>query len=80
MKKIYILLLLSALAFQSTVAQNEQPNPYQVAKEDGYGYRSLIKLLDMDSTFIGSKFEQSNCSIWTAPLSARSLNIPITTC
>ena len=59
MKKIYFLLLLSALTFQSAVAQNEQPNPYQVAKEDGYGYRSLIKLLDMDSTFIGSKFEHS---------------------
>ena len=59
MKKIYILLLFAALSFQSAVAQNEQPNPYQVAKEDGYGYRSLIKLLDMDSTFIGSKFEHS---------------------
>ena len=57
MKKIYILLLFAALSFQSAVAQNEQPNPYQVAKEDGYGYRSLIK-----------------------PLSARSLNIPNTTC
>ena len=39
MKKIYFLLLLSALTFQSAVAQNEQPNPYQVAKEDGYGYQ-----------------------------------------
>ena len=57
MKKIYILLLLSALTFQSAVAQTEQPNPYQVAKEDGYGYRSLLKLLDMDSVYIGSKFE-----------------------
>ena len=63
MKKIYILLLLSALTFQSAVAQNEQPNPYQVAKK-------------MATAIARS----SNCSIWTAPLSARSLNIPITTC
>ena len=59
MKKIYLVVLLAALSFQSAVAQNEQPNPYQVAKEDGYGYRSLIKLLDMDSVYIGSKFESS---------------------
>ena len=59
MKKIYFLLLFAALTFQSALAQNEQPNPYQVAKEDGYGYRSLLKLLDMDSVFVGSKFEHS---------------------
>ena len=59
MKKIYILLLFAAFSFQSAVAQNGLQSPYTVAKEDGFGYRSLIKLLDIDSTFIGSKFEHS---------------------
>jgi hypothetical protein len=58
MKKIYILLLFSALAFQSTVAQNELQNPYTVAKEDGFSYRSLKKLINMDSLYVGSQFER----------------------
>ena len=57
MKKIYILLLLSALTFQSAVAQNELQNPYAVAKEDGFSYRSLKKPISMDSLYAGSKFE-----------------------
>jgi hypothetical protein len=59
MKKIYFLLLLSALTFQSAVAQNndELKHPTAVAKEDGFSYRALLKLLDMDSVYIGSKFE-----------------------
>ncbi|MBR5082430.1 MAG: hypothetical protein IKX35_08335, partial [Bacteroidales bacterium] len=58
MKKIYILLLLSALTFQSALAQNDNlKHPSAVAKEDGFSYRSLLKLLDMDSIYIGSKFE-----------------------
>ena len=58
MKKIYILLLLSALTFQSAVAQNELQNPYAVAKEDGFSYRSLKKLINMDSLYVGSQFER----------------------
>ena len=49
MKKIYFLVLLAALSFQSAVAQNELQNPYAVAKEDGFSYRSLKKLIDMDN-------------------------------
>ena len=60
MKKIYILLLFAAFSFQSAVAQNGLQSPYTVAKEDGFGYRSLFKLLDMDSAFIGSKLEHSS--------------------
>ena len=41
MKRIYILALLAVLTFQSALAQNELQNPYAVAKEDGYSYRSL---------------------------------------
>ena len=58
MKKIYFLLLLSALTFQSAVAQNELQNPYAVAKEDGFNYRSLKKLINMDSLYVGSQFER----------------------
>ena len=57
MKKIYILLLFAAFTFQSAFAQNELQNPYAVAKEDGYSYRSLKKLIDMDSLYVGSQFE-----------------------
>ncbi len=57
MKKIYFLLLLSALSFQCAVAQNELQNPYAVAKEDGFSYRSLKKLINMDSLYVGSQFE-----------------------
>ena len=54
MKKIYFLLLLSALTFQSALAQNDNlKHPSAVAKEDGFSYRSLLKLLDMDSIYIG---------------------------
>ena len=58
MKKIYIFLLLSAFTFQSTLAQNELQNPYVVAKEDGFSYRSLKKLIDLDSLYVGSQFER----------------------
>ena len=57
MKKIYFLLLLATLTFQSVLAQNELQNPYAVAKEDGFSYRSLKKLIDMDSLYVGSQFE-----------------------
>lgn len=59
MKKIYFLVLLTALIFQSAFAQNNNDlkHPSAVAKEDGYSYRSILKLLDMDSIYIGSKFE-----------------------
>lgn len=58
MKKIYFLLLLTAFTFQSALAQNDGlKHPSAIAKEDGYSYRSLLKLLDMDSVYIGSKFE-----------------------
>ena len=59
MKKIYFLVLLTALIFQNAFAQNNNDlkHPSAVAKEDGYSYRSILKLLDMDSIYIGSKFE-----------------------
>ena len=59
MKKIYLVVLLAALSFQSALAQNndELKHPTAVAKEDGFSYRALLKLLDMDSVYIGSKFE-----------------------
>ena len=59
MKKIYILVLLTALTIQGALAQNNNDlkHPSAVAKEDGYSYRSILKLLDMDSVYIGSKFE-----------------------
>ena len=71
MKKIYILLLLSALTFQSALAQNDNlKHPSAVAKEDGFSYRSLLKLLDMDSIYIGSKFE-SGYHDWLSILYSR---------
>ena len=58
MKKTYILMLFTIFAFQSTLAQNDNlKHPSAIAKEDGFSYRSLLKLLDMDSVYIGSKFE-----------------------
>ena len=72
MKKIYFLLLLAALAFQSALAQNNDnlKHPSAVAKEDGFSYRSLLKLLDMDSIYIGSKFE-SGYHDWLSILYSR---------
>ena len=58
MKKIYFLLILSAFTFQDALAQNELQNPYAVAKEDGFSYRSLKKLINMDSLYVGSQFER----------------------
>ena len=57
MKKNYFLLLLSAFLFQGVLAQNELQSPYAVAKEDGFSYRSLKKLIDLDSLYVGSQFE-----------------------
>ena len=53
-----VLLLIQALPVK---AQNNDDliHPFFVAKEDGFSYRSLIKLLDMDSVYIGSKLESS---------------------
>ena len=51
MKKIYFLLLFAALTFQSAVAQNNLQHPSVIAKEEGYGYRALKKLMDMDSVY-----------------------------
>ena len=71
MKKIYILLLFTAFAFQSALAQNDNlKHPSAVAKEDGFSYRSLLKLLDMDSIYIGSKFE-SGYHDWLSILYSR---------
>ena len=51
-------MLFTIFAFQSTLAQNDNlKHPSAIAKEDGFSYRSLLKLLDMDSVYIGSKFE-----------------------
>ncbi len=59
MKNMYLLVLLTTLTFQNAIAQNnnELKHPYAIAKEDGFSYRSLKKLLDMDSVYIDSKFE-----------------------
>ena len=71
MKKIYILLLFTVFAFQSAVAQNDNlKHPSAVAKEDGFSYRSLLKLLDMDNVYIGSKFE-SGYHDWLSILYSR---------
>ena len=39
------------------LGQNDLKSPYAVAKEDGFSYRSLEKLIGMDSLYVGSKFE-----------------------
>ena len=59
MKKIYLIVLFAALAFQSAVAQNKLQHPSVVAKEEGFGYRGLKKLIGMDSVYAGTYFERS---------------------
>ena len=53
-----LLLIIGGVKLQ---AQNNDDlkHPFVVAKEDGFSYRSILKLLDMDSVYIGSKFESS---------------------
>ena len=61
MKKVKCCTLLALLLMAGGVklqAQNELQNPYAVAKEDGYSYRSLKKLINMDSLYVGSQFER----------------------
>ena len=50
----FFLFLLNAMA-----QNNDLKHPSVVAKEYGYGYRSLIKLIEMDSLYVGSHFESS---------------------
>jgi hypothetical protein len=60
MKKIYILVLLTALSFQSALAQSDNlKHPSVIAKEEGFGYRGLKKLIGMDSVYAGTYFERS---------------------
>lgn len=59
MKKIYLVVLLAALALQSAVAQNNLQHPSVIAKEEGFGYRGLKKLIGMDSVYAGTFFESS---------------------
>ena len=60
MKKIYFLVLLVALSFQSAMAQNDNlKHPFEIAKEEGFGYRGLKKLIGMDSVYAGTFFESS---------------------
>ena len=57
--KIYTLLALLLMAGGLKLqAQNELQNPYAVAKEDGFSYRSLKKLIDLDSLYVGSQLER----------------------
>ena len=57
--KLYCFLtLLLVTGPMNLQAQDELQNPYTVAKEDGFGYRSLRKLLEMESLYIGSQFER----------------------
>ena len=56
--RFYILFMLLIIGGNEMMqAQNALKHPSAIAKEDGYSYRSLLKLLDMDSIYIGSKFE-----------------------
>lgn len=50
----FFLFLLKAMA-----QNNDLKHPSVVAKECGYGYRSLKKLIDMDRIYVGSYFERS---------------------
>ena len=60
MKKFYFLVLLTALSFQSALAQNDNlKQPFESAKEEGFGYRGLKKLIGMDSVYAGTFFESS---------------------
>ena len=59
MKKIYLIVLFAALTFQSAVAQTNLQHPSVIAKEEGYGYRALKKLMDMDSVYADTYFERS---------------------
>ena len=55
MRKIYFLVLLVALTFQSALAQNDNlKQPFEIAKEEGFGYRGLKKLIGMDSVYSGT--------------------------
>ena len=55
MKKIYTLLLFTAFVFQSALAQNDNlKQPFEIAKEEGFGYRGLKKLISMDSVYAGT--------------------------
>ena len=57
--RLYTLLILLIIGGNEMMqAQNELQNPYAVAKEDGYSYRSLKKLINMDSLYVGSKYER----------------------
>ena len=56
--RLYTLLALLLMAGGVKLqAQNELQNPYAVAKEDGFSYRSLKKPISMDSLYAGAKFE-----------------------
>lgn len=59
MKKLFTPLLCLILSFFATnhiYAQTK--NPYELAKEDGFSYRSLMKMIENDSLYIGSQFER----------------------
>ena len=58
MKKLFtplLCLILSIFATNHIYAQTK--NPYELAKEDGFSYRSLMKMIENDSLYIGSQFE-----------------------
>ena len=41
-------------------AQNDNlKQPFEIAKEEGFGYRGLKKLIGMDSVYAGTFFESS---------------------
>ena len=58
--KIYALLALLLMAVGMKLqAQNAPQHPSVIAKEEGFGYRGLKKLIGMDSVYAGTYFERS---------------------
>ena len=63
MKKVKCCTLLALLLMAGGVklhAQNDNlKQPFEIAKEEGFGYRGLKKLIGMDSVYAGTFFESS---------------------
>lgn len=57
--RFYLLLAFFLFLLKAMAQNNDLKHPYMVAKEDGYSYRSLNKLLCLDSLYIGTQFEDS---------------------
>lgn len=57
--RFYLSLAIFLFLLNAMAQNNDLKHPSVVAKEYGYGYRSLKKLIDMDSIYVGSYFERS---------------------